>query len=120
MAWSNRAAPRALPYAEQVERDLLFTLEPLGTRGRTWITALLCVCGFAVFAYITQLVNGLRETGMRDFVSWGVYMTNFVFFIGISHAGTLVSAILRLTKAEWRLKVTWKVLQKEVQKELIT
>jgi Ni/Fe-hydrogenase subunit HybB-like protein len=106
MAWSNRAAPKELPYAEQVERDLLFTLEPLGTRGRTWITALLCVCGFALFAYITQLVNGLRETGMRDFVSWGVYMTNFIFFIGISHAGTLISAILRVTNAEWRRPIT--------------
>ena len=106
MAWSNRAAPKALPYAEQVERDLLFTLEPLGTRGRTWITALLGVCGFALFAYITQLVNGLRETGMRDFVSWGVYMTNFIFFIGISHAGTLISAILRVTNAEWRRPIT--------------
>ena len=106
MAWSNRAAPKVLPYAEQVERDLLFTLEPLGSRGRTWITALLCVCGFALFAYITQLVNGLRETGMRDFVSWGVYMTNFIFFIGISHAGTLISAILRVTNAEWRRPIT--------------
>ena len=106
MAWSNRAAPKALSYAQQVERDLLFTLEPLGSRGRTWITALLCVCGFALFAYITQLVNGLRVTGMRDFVSWGVYMTNFVFFIGISHAGTLISAILRVTNAEWRRPIT--------------
>jgi len=106
MSWSNRAAPKALPYAQQVERDLLVTLEPLGGRGRTWIMALVCVCGLALVAYITQLVNGLRTTGMRDFVSWGVYMTNFVFFIGISHAGTLISAILRVTNAEWRRPIT--------------
>jgi Ni/Fe-hydrogenase subunit HybB-like protein len=39
-------------------------------------------------------------------VSWGFYVTNFVFFIGISHAGTLISAILRLSKAEWRRPIT--------------
>jgi molybdopterin-containing oxidoreductase family membrane subunit len=39
-------------------------------------------------------------------VSWGFYIINFVFFIGISHAGTLISAILRLSKAEWRRPIT--------------
>jgi molybdopterin-containing oxidoreductase family membrane subunit len=39
-------------------------------------------------------------------VIWGFYIVNFVFFIGISHAGTLISAILRLSKAEWRRPIT--------------
>ena len=39
-------------------------------------------------------------------VSWGFYIINFVFFIGISHAGTLISAILRITQAEWRRPIT--------------
>jgi molybdopterin-containing oxidoreductase family membrane subunit len=39
-------------------------------------------------------------------VYWGIYIINFVFFIGISHAGTLISAILRLAKAEWRRAIT--------------
>src|SRR4030066_2601822 len=43
---------------------------------------------------------------MRDVVMWGVYITNFVFFIGISHAGTLISAIMRVTQAGWRTPVT--------------
>ena len=37
---------------------------------------------------------------------WGFYIANFVFWIGISHAGTLISAILRVTSAEWRRPVT--------------
>ena len=37
---------------------------------------------------------------------WGFYITNYIFFIGISHAGTLISAILRLTGAEWRRPIT--------------
>ena len=43
---------------------------------------------------------------MRDRISWGLYITTFVFFIGISHAGTLISAILRVTQAKWRTPVT--------------
>ncbi|KKM11306.1 hypothetical protein SY88_09525 [Clostridiales bacterium PH28_bin88] len=57
-------------------------------------------------AYLTQLRYGLMVTGMSNFYSWGLYITNFVFFIGVSHAGTLVSAILRVTGAEWRRPIT--------------
>src|SRR5512136_1038548 len=39
-------------------------------------------------------------------VSWAFYLINFVFFIGISHAGTLISAILRITHAGWRTPIT--------------
>jgi molybdopterin-containing oxidoreductase family membrane subunit len=56
------------------------------------------------FYALVVLLSGL--TGMNDEIIWGIYITNFVFFIGISHAGTLISAILRLTKAEWRRPIT--------------
>lgn len=89
-----------------VERDLLATLDPLGRAGRVWIASLLAVCAIALVAYGYQLVYGLQVTDMRNYVSWGAYMTNFVFFIGISHAGTLISAILRVTNAGWRRPIT--------------
>ncbi len=89
-----------------VERDLLATLDPLGGPGRLWIASLLAVCAIGFIAWIYQLVFGLSVTAMRNYVSWGVYMTNFVFFIGISHAGTLISAILRVTDAGWRRPIT--------------
>jgi len=94
------------PEPGEVEDDLLATLEPLGRTGRAWIASLLCVVALAAVAYVYQLVNGLRVTDMRNYVSWGTYMTNFVFFIGISHAGTLISAILRVTDAGWRRPIT--------------
>jgi molybdopterin-containing oxidoreductase family membrane subunit len=56
--------------------------------------------------YLRQLIFGLGVTGMAQPVTWGFYIINFVFFIGISHAGTLISAILRLSKAEWRRPIT--------------
>ena len=89
-----------------IERDLLATLEPMGRRGRIWVGSLLAICVMGGIAWVFQLVYGLRVTDMRNYVSWGAYMTNFVFFIGISHAGTLISAILRVTDAGWRRPIT--------------
>ncbi len=70
------------------------------------LAVLLFFGALSIFAWIHQLKNGLVVTGMNVPVYWGVYITNFVFFIGISHAGTLISAILRLVQAEWRRSIT--------------
>jgi Ni/Fe-hydrogenase subunit HybB-like protein len=53
-----------------------------------------------------QIVNDIGVAGINRPVFWGFYIVNFVFWIGISHAGTLISAILRVTQAEWRRPVT--------------
>lgn len=71
-----------------------------------WIGFLASTILWGAYAYSTQLRHGLVVTGLWDQVPWGVYITNFVFFIGISHAGTLISSILRLTGAGWRQPVT--------------
>lgn len=71
-----------------------------------WVAFLLTIITWGVVAYVYQIEHGLISTGMRDEVIWGLYITNFVFFIGISHAGTLISAILRVTQAEWRRPIT--------------
>ena len=89
-----------------VASDLIGTLSPLGRMGRLWIGLLVAVSLAGASAYGVQLVRGLAVTALRDYVSWGLYVTNFVFFIGVSHAGTLISAILRVTHAEWRRPIT--------------
>ena len=58
------------------------------------------------FMFGRQVVYGLGVTGLNHPITWGFYIVNFVFFIGISHAGTLISAILRLSQAEWRRPIT--------------
>jgi molybdopterin-containing oxidoreductase family membrane subunit len=103
---SAATAPSVAAEPARVEHDLLATLNPLGRAGRLWIASLLVVCTVALGAYVYQLALGLRVTSMRNYVSWGAYMTSFVFFIGISHAGTLISAILRVTNAGWRRPIT--------------
>ncbi len=87
-------------------------LRPLRRAGPGYygVTAgLLAVVGLGLYAYSVQLRRGLAVTGMAPTVNkimWGLYVTNFVFFIGISHAGTLISAILRVTHAGWRTSIT--------------
>jgi Ni/Fe-hydrogenase subunit HybB-like protein len=56
--------------------------------------------------YLRQLILGLGETGMDRPVYWGIYMVNFIFLIGVSMAGTVISAVLQLLKAEWRSPIT--------------
>ncbi len=75
--------------------------------GTAVLTALLVLLVLNMtFMFGRQVLVGLGVTGMNQPVTWGFYIVNFVFFIGISHAGTLISAILRLTHAEWRRPIT--------------
>jgi Ni/Fe-hydrogenase subunit HybB-like protein len=60
----------------------------------------------AAFAFGVQLRYGLRVWGINRPVMWAFDITNFVFWIGISHAGTLISAILRVSGVQWRRPVT--------------
>ncbi|MFC2123333.1 NrfD/PsrC family molybdoenzyme membrane anchor subunit [Bacteroidota bacterium] len=53
-------------------------------------------------ALVIQYIEGHIVTGMRDNVVWGVYIVNFIFYIGISYAGALISGILYLLNVEWR------------------
>ncbi len=78
----------------------------VGPRFKLWAAALFGVVAWALFAWIWQLVYGLGVTNLGRPVYWGLYITNFVFFIGVSHAGTLISAILRIVQAEWRRPIT--------------
>ena len=49
---------------------------------------------------------GLEVTGLRDYVSWGIYISNFVFFVAISLVGSLITAVLRLTNVHWSTPLT--------------
>lgn len=98
--------------AERVERlpvDQRALLRPLVRTTRTfwlWSAAMAAVALWGLFAYSLQLRYGLGETGLNVPEYWGIYIICFVFFIGVSHAGTLISAILRISKAEWRRSIT--------------
>ncbi|MBI4839593.1 MAG: polysulfide reductase NrfD [candidate division NC10 bacterium] len=96
------------PTHHREPEDAVLFAPVLGTTRRFWLGAapLLAMTLWGMYAYTLQLRYGLGVTGLNRPVAWGIYIINFVFFIGISHAGTLISAILRLCKAEWRRPIT--------------
>lgn len=91
---------------DTINQDLLQPVLHTSRRfyGLTSILAAFVLAGLAAFLF--QAYSGLGVSGLRRPVFWGFYITNFVFWIGISHAGTLISAILRLVNARWRRPVT--------------
>ncbi|NQV14746.1 polysulfide reductase NrfD [bacterium] len=86
--------------------DLFRSIEYTGNGFYWTVGFLIFVIAFGLYGYFHQVLYGLGVTGMAQPISWGFYIVNFVFFIGISHAGTLISAILRLSQAEWRRPIT--------------
>ena len=90
----------------QINKDLLRPLFKTSSRFYIAFAVLgaLVLAAWSAFGY--QVFAGFGLTGIRWPVFWGFYVTNFVFWIGISHAGTLISAILRLANATWRRPVT--------------
>ncbi len=85
-----------------VNRDVI---SPLFTPTVAYLATLvvtLLVLAWGGYCWGMQLVYGLGVAGYHPPVFWGVYITTFVFWIGIGHAGTLISAILFLTRSRWR------------------
>jgi|GEM_PF-92972 len=80
-------------------------LESISLRGKIAIVILILVILFGLFALYTQIEQGHGVTGMRDYVIWGLYIVNFIFFIGISYAGALISGILHLLRVQWRTPI---------------
>ena len=59
-------------------------------RYHLWMTALTVVCLLGLNAYAKQLVHGLATTGMTDQVSWGMYISNFTFLVGMAAAAVML------------------------------
>ena len=103
--------PAQIQYSPQMEKDLKALSKdllprPFGTLGKAWVALLLLSSLISLFFYIGQLRQGLVITDLRDFTPWGIYISNFVFFVAISLVGSLISAILKLSGASWRTPMT--------------
>lgn len=77
-------------------------LERPGALSWVWMIFLALVVLLGIFALYLQITKGHIITGMRDNVVWGIYIVNFIFFMGISYAGALISGSLHLFKSPWR------------------
>src|SRR2546428_11274855 len=95
------------PTLREITDDVM---RPLVTRpGAGWwacfvaATTALAI-GVAMVAY--EIATGIGVWGLNRTVGWAFDITNFVFWIGIGHAGTLISAILLLLRQRWRTAIS--------------
>lgn len=95
-----------LEWEERLEARCLQPAIDRSRRYRLFVIALLAVVAWGFVAYVHQLRDGLYVTDMRDRISWGLYIAALIFFMGISMAGTFISAILRVANAGWRTPIT--------------
>jgi Ni/Fe-hydrogenase subunit HybB-like protein len=108
-------APPAAPAAPLIDPRKTFAdvnrdvSAPLERRpGLLWKVAFAIAAGLFLLMNVVvgyQMKKGLGILGINHPVGWGVYITNFVFWIGIGHAGTLISAILHLFRQRWRTAI---------------
>ncbi|MFQ5898196.1 MAG: NrfD/PsrC family molybdoenzyme membrane anchor subunit [Candidatus Methylomirabilia bacterium] len=95
----------AQPTYGDVNRDVIRTLWAPSNRYYAWMSVIGLTLAAAILVWSYQIYTGLWVTGYRNPQMWAFYITNFVFWIGIGHAGTLISAILYLFRARWRTSI---------------
>ena len=91
---------------ENTSNSLLKEFSPQLThwslKEKLWVSFWSIVLLVGLYALYVQATQGHIVTGMRDNVVWGLYIANFIFFIGISYAGAIIGGFLHLFQIEWR------------------
>ena len=93
-----------LTYA-RVNEDVIRMLDKPTVKWLALFIPTLGFVGFGLFCFLYQVYTGLGVAGYRHPVFWGVYITDFVFWVGIAHSGTLISAVLYLFRASFRMSI---------------
>ena len=89
----------------KINDDILRTLQAPGPLYFAGLGLVLAVLLWGIYGWTHQIQVGLGVAGYEPPILWAVYITNFVFWIGIAHSGTLISAVLFLFRARWRTAV---------------
>jgi Ni/Fe-hydrogenase subunit HybB-like protein len=89
----------------QIERDVVATMTRSSWRYWLGLSVSVALVAAGGWAWSTALRQGMGVTGLDEPVMWGALITTFVFFIGVSHSGTLVSAILYFTRSPLRAAI---------------
>jgi len=89
----------------RVTTDIVRMLDKPTAKWWTLFMISLSFVGIGLICFIYQVYVGLGVAGYRHPVFWGTYITNFVFWVGIAHSGTLISAILYLFRARFRMSI---------------
>ncbi len=97
--------PSVIRSQADVTRDVLGTLSPPSRGYLLMLGGAVTMFLIGIVSFLLLLKYGLGLAGYHPPVMWSVYITNFVFWVGIGHAGTLISAILFLFRSPWRTAV---------------
>ena len=91
---------------DDIQSDVLSAMKP--PRKLHYLTLALLAGGIvlALSAWVWQVRVGMGLAGINIPVAWAVYITNFVYWVGIAHSRTLISAILHLVRSKWRNSVS--------------
>ncbi|MES1259770.1 MAG: NrfD/PsrC family molybdoenzyme membrane anchor subunit, partial [Gemmatimonadota bacterium] len=90
----------------EVTRDVVKTITDPPTRGYYILAGTMAFLTLVLFVTLGALLKyGIGLAGYQPPIMWSVYITTFVFWVGIGHAGTLISAILFLFRSRWRTAV---------------
>jgi len=90
---------------EQVNRDVFKLLEKPGPSYYVLLAISAALIGVGAYSWFMQVHLGIGMSGLMNPIGWGAFITTFVFWVGIGHAGTLISAILFLFRAHWRQSI---------------
>ncbi|MCK5210804.1 MAG: polysulfide reductase NrfD, partial [Cyclobacteriaceae bacterium] len=82
-------------------KDFVHNLEKPSRKWYLWVAVLAIISLFGMYALVRQIIDGQIITGMRDNAVWGIYTANFVFFMGLSYAGALISCASQLLRIKW-------------------
>ena len=86
----------------KINADVLRSMEQ--PRRAYWISLVVCLLmlACAITAEVYQYQVGMGPANLNNPHMWDMYIATFVFWIGMSHSGTLLSAILHIIQADWR------------------
>ncbi len=76
-------------------------IETFNKKNLFWTVLFSLVIAVGAYALYLQIAHGHGVTGMRDNVVWGLFIVNFIFFIGLSYAGAIIAGVLHLFKVNW-------------------
>src|SRR5579885_1498201 len=90
------------PTLIEVDRQAQFAFSPGGVKYWLWVLFCAGLTALGGAYWLHQIYYTFNITGYGQPTMWAVYITNFVFWVGIAHSGTLISAILYLFRVRWR------------------
>ncbi len=90
----------------ELVKELLPMQDKTSTISKIWIGFLLAIIFVGLYAFVIQMLKGHEVTGMRDNVVWGIYIINFIFFVGVSYSGAFIAGILHFFKTPWKNSIS--------------